>query len=174
MFKALGKYLLAISFYMGLVASATGHTYFFGVTDLNVNAKTKHLEIVHQFTTHDIENAIAELKQIHFSAEHKNYDFYIQQYFEQQFSLEKYKVNIPLNWLGFEIISGKIIAYQESKQQNFLPQIVVKNAILIDTYPKQVNTVNFQGKDLQGVALFGSLTFDYRIKEAIITLQKDH
>ena len=51
---------------------------------------------------------------------------------------------------------------------------MVKNAILIDTYPKQVNTVNYQGKDLQGVALFGSLTFDYRIKEAIITPQTDH
>ncbi|WP_307188512.1 MULTISPECIES: DUF6702 family protein [Colwellia] len=69
-------------------------------------------------------------------------------------------MKIPLNWLGFEISAGKIIAYQESKQQSFLPQIVVKNAILIDTYPKQVRTVNFQGKDLKGVAFFGSLTFD--------------
>ncbi|WP_019029515.1 DUF6702 family protein [Colwellia piezophila] len=169
MAKVFSKCVIAISFYIGLVASATGHTYFFGVTDLNVNPKTKHLEIIHQFTTHDIENAIAEGKQIHFSAEHKHYDLYIQQYFEQKFSLTQNKIKIRLNWLGFEINSGKIIAYQESRQQSFLPLLVVKNAILIDTYPKQVNTVNFQGKDLQGVALFGSLTFDYRSKEAIIT-----
>ncbi|WP_307188511.1 DUF6702 family protein [Colwellia marinimaniae] len=45
--------------------------------------------MVHQFTSHDIENTIAELKQIHFSAAHKYYDLYIQQYFEQKFSLEK-------------------------------------------------------------------------------------
>lgn len=174
MIKVVSKYLIAISFYMGLVASATGHTYFFGVSDLNINSETQHIEIIHQYTGHDIENAIAERKQIHFSAEHKDYDLFIQQYFEQQFALTRNKVNLPLSWLGFEVVSGKIIAYQESKQQSFLPQLVVKNAILIDTYPKQVNTVNFQGKDLQGVALFGSLTFDYRIKEAKITPQTDH
>ncbi len=167
--KVLSKYFIAISFYMGLVASAASHTYFFGVSDVFANPNTQHLEIVHQFTTHDIENAIAENKQIHFSAEHKNYDLYIQQYFEQQFTLEKNRVKIPLSWLGFEITSGRIIAYQESKEQSLLPQTVVKNSILIDTYPKQVNTVNFQGVDIKGKALFGSLTFDYRLKEAIIT-----
>jgi hypothetical protein len=171
MSKVCSKYILAICFYLGLVASATGHTYFFGVSDLNVNPKTQRLEITHQYTGHDIENAIAEHKQIHFSAEHKNYDLYIQQYFEQQFTLKQNKIKVPLNWLGFEVISGKIIAYQESKQQSFLAQMVVKNAILTDTYPKQVNTVNFQGVDLQGKAFFGSLTFDHRSKEEKITPQ---
>jgi hypothetical protein len=167
--KVFSNFLIAISFYMGLVASATGHTYFFGVSDLSQNNKTKRLEIVHQFTTHDIENAIAEIKQIHFSAEHKDYNLYIQQYFEEKFSLSHKNVIVPLSWVGFEITSGKIIVYQESKQESFLPQIVVKNAILTDTYPKQVNTVNFQGIDIQGKAIFGSLTFDYRSKEAQIT-----
>ena len=172
--KVFSKLFIAISFYMGLVASATGHTYFFGVSDLSQNPKTKRLEIVHQFTTHDIENAIAETKQIHFSAEYKEYDLYIQQYFEQKFSLSKNSVIVPLNWLGFEITSGKIIAYQESKLENFLPQIVVKNAILTDTYPKQVNTVNFQGIDRQGDVIFGSLTFDHRSNEAKIPPKTTH
>jgi len=172
--KVFSKFLIAISFYMGLVASATGHTYFFGVSDLSQNHKTKRLEIVHQFTTHDIENAIAERKQIHFSVEHKDYNLYIQQYFEKKFSLSHNNVIVPLHWLGFEITSGKIIAYQESKQESFLPQIVVKNAILTDTYPKQVNTVNFQGIDIQGKAIFGSLTFDFRSKEAKITPKSTH
>jgi len=171
MIKLFSKYFIAISFYVGLAATAAGHTYFFGVSDLNANSKTNRLEIVHQFTSHDIENAIAEIKQIHFSAEHAQYDLFVQQYFEQQFSLEKNNQVIPLNWLGFEISSGKIIAYQESYQQSFLEQIVVKNAILTDTYPKQVNTVNFQGKDLQGNPLFGSLMFDHRTQEAMILLK---
>lgn len=174
MFKVGNRLLIAISLWLGLVTTTTSHTYFFGVSDLIVNPKTQRFEIVHQFTSHDIENAIAEIKQIHFSAEHKNYDLFVQQYFEQQFSLEQNRVKLTLNWLGFEVNSGKIIAYQESQQQSFLPQLVVKNAILTDTYPKQVNTVNFQGKDLQGKALFGSLTFDYRSKEAIIQLKKTH
>jgi len=171
MLKIFSKYLIAISFYVGLAATAVSHTYFFGLSDLTANPKTNRIEIVHQFTSHDIENAIAELKQIHFSAEHKQYDLFVQQYFEQRFSLIKHNQEIPLNWLGFEVSSGKIIAYQESYQQNFLEQIVVKNTILTDTYPKQVNTVNFQGKDLQGKALFGSIMFDERTKEAIILLE---
>jgi len=169
MSKVFSKCLIAICCYVGLVASAASHTYFFGVSDISVNPRNKHIEIVHQFTAHDIENAIAESKQIHFSAENKNYDLYIQQYFEQQFSLEKNKDKIPLTWLGFELVSGKIVAYQESKQQYFLPQIMVKNVILIDTYPKQVNTVNFQGIDFKGETIFGSLTFDYRTKQVVIT-----
>jgi len=169
MLNVASRLFIAISLWLGLVATATSHTYFFGVSDLIVNPKTQHFEIVHQFTSHDIENAIAEIKQIHFSAEHKNYDLFIQQYFEQHFVLEKNGSKIKLSWLGFEVNSGKIIAYQESVQQSFLAQLVVKNAILIDTYPKQVNTVNFQGEDVQGTALFGSLTFDYRNKEATIT-----
>jgi len=127
------KLLIALTLWLGLVTAAASHTYFFGVSDLNVNPKTKRFEIVHQFTGHDIENAIAETKQIHFSAEHKNYDLYIQQYFEDHFSLEKDNIKIKLNWLGFEVVSGKIIAYQESSQQSYLQQLVVKNTILIDT-----------------------------------------
>ena len=165
------KLLIAISLWLGLVATGASHTYFFGVSDIIVNPKTQRFEIVHQFTSHDIENAIAEIKQIHFSAEHKSYDLFVQEYFEQHFSLQQNKVKLPLTWVGLEVNSGKIIAYQESLHQSFLPQLVVKNAILIDTYPKQVNTVNFQGKDLQGEALFGSLTFDYRSKEAKIRLK---
>jgi hypothetical protein len=171
MVKLFSKYFIAISLYVGLAATAAGHTYFFGVSDLTANPKTNRLEIVHQFTSHDIENAIAEIKQIHFSPEHKQYDIFVQEYFEQRFSLQKNKQKIPLNWLGFEVNSGKVIAYQESYQQSFLEQIVVKNAILTDTYPKQVNTVNFQGRDLQGNPLFGSLMFDHRTKEAMILLK---
>jgi|GEM_PF-367792 len=162
---------------LALMTSAIGHTYFFGVSDLIVNDKTQHFEIIHQFTAHDIENAIAEIKQIHFSPEHEKYDLYVQEYIEQGFSLKQNGIVIKLTWLGFEVKSGKIIAFQESspndKQESFLAELVVKNTILVDTYPRQVNTVNFQGKDKQGKALYGSLTFDNRIKVVEIAADKE-
>jgi ABC-type microcin C transport system permease subunit YejE len=173
MHKKIVTLLIMFTLYGGLVASAISHTYFFGVSDLTLNTKTNKLEIVHQFTTHDIENAIAQTRQINFSTEHENYELFIQQYFEQHFSIIKDNVKINLNWLGFEVTSGKIIAYQESAQEYFLTQLVVKNAILTDTYPKQVNTVNFQGNDNQGKAIFGSLTFDYRVSELMILTKKN-
>jgi len=171
--KQVTRFLVTCLALFGLVAPAISHTYFFGVSDVTLNTKTQQFEIIHRFTAHDIENAIAESKQIHFSPEHKKYETYVQEYIEQGFELKYNDARVKLLWLGFEVKLGKIIAYQEPVQrivhENFLDGLVVKNTILVDTYPRQVNTVNFQGKDKQDNNLYGSLTFDHKIKVVKIT-----
>ena len=152
---------------VGFAASAAAHTYFFGMTDINLNSQNKHIEIIHQFTTHDIENTIAEIKQEHFSPEHPKYDQYIQAYFEHNFTVERNNKTVKLNWLGFEIKRGQLFVYQESVQKNVLANLVVKNTILVDTYPKQINTVNYQDLTSQN-KLQGSLTYDNSRSIAII------
>lgn len=163
----IGKAKLIASLLILLSAVATNtsvaHTYFFGVTDITVNAYSHRIEVIHQFTAHDIENVIAETKQINLSPEHPKYDLFIQQYFEQHFSLLKENKPLQLTWIGFEIKLGKIIAYQESLKENNLLHLVVKNELLVDTYHKQINTVNFQGNNL-----LGSLTFSNTQKVAQI------
>jgi len=155
----------------GVVASATAHTYFFGVTDLVINEKSKHIEVIHQFTAHDIENTIAEIKQITFSPEHPRYDNYVQEYIEKHFILQRDNKTIKMNWIGFEIRRGQLFAYQESIDENFLTNLVVKNTILVDTYAKQVNTVNYL--DISSTnKVQGSLTFDHSLKVSIITANK--
>ncbi len=52
-----------------------------------------------------------------------------------------------------------LLAYQESNKQNLFVQLVVKNTILVDSYTKQINIVNFQLNDK-----VGSLTFHKRKK----------
>jgi hypothetical protein len=154
------KILLSILL-TGLAASAAAHTYFFGVSELNLNNTNKHIEIIHQFTAHDIENTIAENKQTHFSPEHPKYDLYIQEYFEKHFTLKHTNNKVKLHWLGFEIKRGQIFAYQESLSANTLDNLVVKNTILIDTYAKQINTLNYQDLTLLPKRkLQGSLTFN--------------
>jgi len=162
------KILLSILL-VGLAAPAAAHSYFFGVSELNLNKTSRHIEVIHQFTAHDIENAIAELKQIHFSPEHPKYDQYIQAYFEKHFALEQNNNKLQLNWIGFEIKRGQIFVYQESASKKFLDNLMVKNTILVDTYAKQINTVNYQGlafppklepKVKPKVKLQGSLTFN--------------
>ncbi len=152
---------------IGVAADAAAHTYFFGITEINLNSKTKHIEIIHQFTAHDIENTIAEIKQEHFSPEHPKYDQYIQTYFEKHFMMKRNNKAIQLNWLGFEVKRGQLFAYQESVGKNFLANLVLKNTILVDTYTKQVNTVNYQ--DLTSPnKLQGSLTYDHSLSVAVI------
>jgi len=76
----------ALKFFLVLIligqsTFVSAHKYFFGLKELSVNPRNQALEIIHQFTAHDLENAIAELKQEHFSPEHPMYDSYIREYF---------------------------------------------------------------------------------------------
>lgn len=161
------KVLISIML-VGVAAHAAAHTYFFGLTEINLNSQNKHIEIIHQFTAHDIENTIAEIKQEHFSPEHPKYDHYIQAYFEKHFTMQRNNKAVQLNWLGFEVKRGKLFVYQESTHKNYLANLVVKNTILVDTYPKQVNTVNYQ--DLTSPnKLQGSLTYDQSLDVAVIS-----
>ncbi len=153
MSKLFSSFLL-VNFLFWASAPASAHTYFFGLTDIMVNSKTHQLEVIHQFTAHDIENAIAEKKQIRFSLEHANYEKVIQEYIEKRFQLMKDEQVLSLEWAGLEVDKGKITIYQSVHFKNFLSGLLVKNEILVDTYPKQINTVNYQD-----AAIGGSLTF---------------
>jgi hypothetical protein len=157
----------------GVTLSSVAHRYFFGLTDLSVNRKTNNIEVIHQITGHDIDNAIAEQQQIHFSPEHSEYEKFIQDYVEAHFQLidiqENEKHIIKLNWIGLEIAKGNVYIYQEANFENFLSGIVVKNDLLVDTYPKQINTVNYQNGKIRG-----SLTFSSSVKTAEITIIKNN
>ena len=48
-----------------------------------LHEQSKHIEVIHQFTAHDIENTIAEIKQINFSPEHPKYDEFVQSHIEK-------------------------------------------------------------------------------------------
>ena len=171
MIHSLLKKVLFSLMLIGVAASAAAHTYFFGLTDININSDNKYIEIIHQFTAHDIENTLAEIKQEHFSPEHPNYNRYIQAYFEKHFILERNQKVIQLNWLGFEVKRGQLFVYQESTQESFLANLVVKNTILVDTYSKQINTVNYQDLTSPNI-LQGSLTYNQSNRVSIISAVK--
>ena len=139
----------------GVAANAVAHRYFFSISDLSLNERTQSIEIIHQITAHDIDNAIAEQQQIHFSVAHPEYEKYIRQYIEKNFKLQYKKQQLILNWLGLEINKGNIFIYQEAKFSQDLIGINITNSLLTEHYPKQVNTVNFSDKQIKG-----SLTFN--------------
>lgn len=147
---------------LGVAAPAAAHTYFFGLTEISVNEHSKKLEIIHQFTAHDVENLIAEQQQINFSTESVNYETFIKNYFEQHFSLMRDDNQVKLNWLGLEVSLGKIFIYQESASQQFLSGLTIKNQLLIGIYDKQINTVNYRDPYTKG-----SLTFS-RSKQFVL------
>jgi len=139
---------------LGLTAKAVSHTYFFAITDLSINTKSQRLEVIHQLTAHDLDNAIAQVKQIHFSSAHPDYDKYLRQYLAKHFNLFYNNQEVKLEHIGYELNKGKVFIYQQSIKKINFAGLVVKNDLLVDTYPKQVNTVNYQDN-----AISGSLTF---------------
>jgi len=138
-------------------APAAAHNFFFGITEVTLNPVSKQIEIIHQFTAHDVENAIAGQQQIHFSPEHKDYQTLIRQLFEQNFALLENQQPLPLSWIGMEVVRGKVFVYQQGPAKNFLSGLVVKNTLLVDTYPEQVNTLNYQDNDNKGSLTFTQL-----------------
>ena len=130
------------------------HSYFFALSDLFINKKTQQIEIIHQLTAHDLENVIAEQLQIHFSPEHRQYELLIKDYLKQHFYLKNNNKKIVLNWVGFEFKHGKILIYQQSATAHQLSELTITNNLLMDAYPQQINTLNFQDKTIKG-----SLTF---------------
>jgi hypothetical protein len=157
----------------GVALSSAAHRYFFGLTDLSVNPRTHNIEVIHQLTAHDIENAIAEQQQIRFSPEHAEYEQLIQNYVEAHFKLIDVQDNknheIKLNWIGLEIAKGNVYIYQEANFEKFLSGLVVKNDLLVDTYAKQINTVNYKDE-----TIIGSLTFSKSVKTAKIAIIKNN
>ncbi|MBA6232353.1 MULTISPECIES: DUF6702 family protein [unclassified Colwellia] len=157
----------------GVALSSAAHRYFFGLTDLSVNPRTHNIEVIHQLTAHDIENAIAEQQQIHFSPEHAAYEQMIQNYVEAHFKLIDVQDNkyheIKLNWIGLEITKGNVYIYQEANFEKFLSGLVVKNDLLVDTYVQQINTVNYKDE-----TIIGSLTFSKSVKTAKIAIIKNN
>ena len=151
----------------GVAANAVAHRYFFSISDLSLNERTQSIEIIHQITAHDIDNAIAEQKQIHFSVAHPEYEKYIRQYLDAHFALHYQEQTIILNWIGLEVSKGNIFIYQEAEFSHALTGLKITNSLLTEHYPKQVNTVNFNDKQIKG-----SLTFNRSV--IINEIQNNH
>jgi len=149
--KAQGALVLLM---FGLSVNALAHRYFFSITDLTLNERTQSIEVIHQITAHDIDNAIAQALQMHFSVAHPDYENTIRQYIEERFQLHYKGQEVPLNWIGLEVSKGNIFLYQEAVFHHSLLGLKITNSLLTEHYEKQVNTVNFHDNTIKG-----SLTF---------------
>jgi hypothetical protein len=149
---------------LGVVAPATAHTYFFGLTDLQVNPKTGQAEIIHQFTSHDVEHVLLEFYLQDSQYSPAQYEHALKNYVDKHFQLNKAGKTIELAWLGYELVDGKVMIYQESTTQVNLDQVQVTQTMLIKYYPNQINTVNYKLNQIKG-----SLTFDRNKQSARIS-----
>jgi hypothetical protein len=131
---------------LALMVGALAHAHRMpeGLTTITPNANTGRVDIVHRLHVHDAELALAEvLQDAHLDLTLLEMQARFALYVEQKFKLanQSSKESLELLLIGAELEGDYVIVYQESL--NALPfWLAVRNDVLRDVFPDQVNKVN--------------------------------
>ena len=129
-------------------AAAEAHDYHVGLTDISFNPRTGSTEIVHTYTGHDIDALLMNLYQRSFDLGLEQDQEVLRRYIEKQFSISLGGAKLPLQWVGVEAKADSIVIYQEIEKTPMPHGALLRDAVLSDFMPTQVNTVNAGGKTL--------------------------
>lgn len=126
-----------------LSTAASAHRFHFGMTDISYNERTGSTEIVHTYTAHDIEALLLNLYQRQFDLSDPQDQDVLRQYVERQFWLAAPDAKrLPATWVGMTIDANSVVIYQEIVDTPLSRAATIRQGVLIDFLPEQVNTVN--------------------------------
>ena len=142
----LGRSLVGVLL-LGIVLSAAAHREPGSLTTIKWNASSGKTEIVHRLHSHDAELGVGQILGI---ADLSVLDIegraVIALYVEARFRIAAGKEDIQLDLIGAELGGDYVLVYQEHSAE--LPaQIRVRDSILRDVYPAQINQVNIEDGD---------------------------
>jgi hypothetical protein len=150
LFKALCAALL-----IAMSAAAHAHRFHTSITDISYNARTRSTEIVHTYMAHDIEALLTNLYQRQFDLSDPEDQEVLRKYIKQHFAIKGAdKQPLNLRWVGMTIDAQSVVVFQEAEQTQLSQAAVIRQGVLIDFLPDQVNTVN-----LNQAGTVRSLTF---------------
>lgn len=133
------------------------------------NPRTENIEVMHRFRVHDAEHAVKEIfgkdADILDSTEtQEQFGDYVSKRFSLYDSSEQL---LPLKMVGVEIDGKFLWVYQETTQPTKMENMSIRHNALRDLWPKQVNTINIEGK-----GKLQTLTFADSVE--LLTLSFDH
>ena len=150
-----GVKALCAALLLGVSMGANAHRFHFGMTDISFNERTGSTEIVHTYTAHDIEALLLNLYQRQFDLSDPQDQDVLRKYVESQFWLAAQDdARLPVKWIGMTIDANSVVIYQEIAHTPLARAATVRQGVLVDFIPEQVNTVNLN----EGGAVH-SLTF---------------
>ena len=140
---------------LSLSMAADAHRFHMGITEVAFNPRTKSTEIVHTYMAHDVEALLMNLYGRQFDLGDPEDQEVLRKYIEQQFVI-KGADNKPLKlrWVGMTADAQSVVVFQEAEQTQVSQAAVIRQGVLIDFLPDQVNTVN-----LNEAGTVRSLTF---------------
>ena len=139
---------------LGLALTASAHREPGSLTSIEWNEASGKTEIVHRLHSHDAELGIgAALDRPDLSALDLAGRAYIALYVEERFHIAGDDGELPLTLIGAELEGDHVLIYQEYAGQ--LPRnLRIRDDILRDAYPAQVNQVNIEDGNTTHSLLF--------------------
>lgn len=121
------------------------HEFYVSLTEIRYNTQTGSFEVSMRIFPDDLDRALLERTGIHTQLstelEHKEADSLLMLYLLEDFSLMVNGEEIALNYLGKEAESDAIWCYLESSKLAEPKSITIRNAILTEFFPDQVNII---------------------------------
>lgn len=142
---------LTILLAMGLPLLAAAHRYFFGMVEISVNDHTGNTEIIHQYALHDVQLAMTQKYQKDFRLDQPDAREKIHKWVNENFSVQDADGNnIDLSWVGMEADYQNIWIYQEVLGKQDPCGWQVRNRLLMNAFPPQVNNVDYAAPSYHG------------------------
>lgn len=159
------KYFILLTMGAWLFTSqAIAHTFFVGSSEISINKNTNSIEVVHRFTSHDVQNMITDLNRKRVETDSKEYLKMVQNYVESGFTLRKPNGEaLPLVLVGIDPGINETFIYQEVLGVTNIKDLTIFHQLLTDYFPNQKNRINYQSDEVKG-----SLLFDNRVNELIL------
>jgi len=157
-------FLVLTSLYW-VAAPAAAHTFFVGSSEIIANEHTKSVEVIHRFTSHDLEALLSDRHQVRVLADSEEYLALVEQYVARNFSLvDKDGNKLPVTFVGVEAGINDTYIYQEVLGTTKLEGVTIHYRLLTDYFPNQKNRVNFESKKIKGSLLFDNNTHSALMK----------
>ena len=134
------------------------HEFYVSITEIRYNAQRERFEISMRIFPDDLDRALLERNgirtQLATALEHDLADSLLMLYLLEDFSLEVDGEALELTYLGKEAESNAIWCYLESSVRSAPETIQIRNRILTEYFPDQVNIIQvYRGKWNNGLML---------------------
>ncbi len=133
---------------MSFSTTVQAHQIKAAITTVLFNPRTENIEVMHRFNLHDAEHAVKALFDKHADImddvkTQQQFADYVAKHFA---ILNAAGESLKLADVGFEVEGKHFWVYQETAEPPVLEGIKIRHDALRDLWPKQVNTLNVEGK----------------------------
>ena len=133
---------LSLLFTSFALPTASAHRYHTSVTRLEYNAEERLVEITVQTFADDIEAALKRGGASNVRLDSKTTHALVLEYLQKVFEIRSGDSRLEFQWIGMELKGYTVWVYLQAKAPNGLLRTSLRNNLLFEVFPDQVNIVN--------------------------------